>query len=186
MSVNALNVVKLVAVTHFAVSTLGIVRSAYATPPNPPYQCSISQSNEKIRILVSRLYSGKLDFTSETTLTEKITFEDPIALCVGRKEVHECFRALHDLTSPCHVIEPTLMGEYNDNSSTQILNFYLHQRYFGCLEVVSVVDVEVGVSDGKVKRIEERWNNIALFKGTPAIVGRRFNGILSGILTPLF
>ena len=78
------------------------------------------------------------------------------------------------------------MGEYNDNSSTQILNFYLHQRYFGCLEVVSVVDVEVGVSDGKVKRIEERWNNIALFKGTPAIVGRRFNGILSGILTPLF
>ena len=112
--------------------------------------------------------------------TEDVTFEDPAARCCGRDEVQEAFRALR-ICRPEHLIAPdAVAGEKPGSTRVQ-----LHQRYFGRLALHSELLVHTA-PDGRICAFEERWNGVELLKAAPFRWARRWNGIASAALTPLF
>ena len=61
----------------------------------------------------------------------------------------------------------------------------LHQRYFGFLEVHSMLVVRVA-ADGRICAFEERWNGAPLLGPQPLLQWvRRVNGLTSAMLTPI-
>ena len=147
--------------------------------------------------VAARIYCGRgLD---PNACSEHVTFEDPVARCCGRAEVAEAFRALH-ACRPEHVCKPWI-ASVDDESVT----VRLHQRYFGWLEVRSVLHVscEASGGGGLITGFEERWNGAQLVSlkvlGAPSgaltrwlallpdvpVFCRRLNGLVSYMLTPL-
>eukprot|EP00339_Tiarina_fusa_P019627 CAMPEP_0117081014 /NCGR_PEP_ID=MMETSP0472-20121206/57132_1 /TAXON_ID=693140 ORGANISM="Tiarina fusus, Strain LIS" /NCGR_SAMPLE_ID=MMETSP0472 /ASSEMBLY_ACC=CAM_ASM_000603 /LENGTH=187 /DNA_ID=CAMNT_0004808835 /DNA_START=70 /DNA_END=630 /DNA_ORIENTATION=+ len=99
-------------------------------------------------------------------LGETVTFEDPAAICSGRKEVQEAFRAL-GIVDPESLERPVCIDVEPKGDSIS-LTYALKQRYLGSLEVASLLEVDVHLgpipnnpeSKFVVTRIEEQWNGV--------------------------
>ncbi|GMI24793.1 hypothetical protein TeGR_g6047 [Tetraparma gracilis] len=171
--------------THITLSAISVIIPALNNlqPPPPPPPPSEALPPSKTSALVSQLYSGSPSF-SPLSLSPACTFHDPVALCVGRAEVSECFRALRVACAPEHLSEPVPFHRSEDPPAPEggrAEFFYLNQRYFGFLSVASVLRVDTG-PDGLVTAIEERWNGRPLL---PLSWCRRVNGVASCLLTPI-
>jgi hypothetical protein len=152
-------------------------------PPLPSWQPS--EQDARLERLVSQMYSGAgLD---GDLCSEDITFEDAAAVCRGRVEVREVFRALSAIR-PEHISRPEVC--YSTCSSAVLL---LHQRYLGCLTLRSELHVALD-SAGRISGMQERWNGkqplgsscsiqSLMFYFDPMSCVRRANGILSHFVT---
>jgi hypothetical protein len=110
---------------------------------------------------------------------DDVTFEDPAALCCGRDEAVEAFRALRAM-SPEHMTPPQVC--YSTAGGCVVL---LHQRYFRRLVVRSELHVRLD-DTGRICSFEERWNGRPLLEGGvfgAARAARRLNGVLSFAVT---
>ena len=138
---------------------------------------------------VSDMYAGKGMTRPHVLLHEKVTFEDPAAICSTPEEVQEAFRALkyvnpESLSTP-KCIDVTPKGESID------LTYRLDQRYAGMLEVQSLLVVNVQLaqiygtpeSEFVVRKFEERWNGVQPLGTYLFWIVRRMNGLISWNLT---
>mgnify|MGYP006116071411 FL=1 len=161
----------------------------------------------QVRTIVNDMYSGKGILQPEM-LSPKCMFVDPIAICTGREEVVEVFRALQFL-SPQPVMRGTSVefDQHNFRQTPRLLNvvwqkennkyattisFELEQSYFNRLQMTSllIVDVEVDdefpeLSELSITSFEEKWNYRSLFNFIPFTTVRWINGKMSYYLTPL-
>ena len=161
----------------------------------------------KVRTIVNDMYSGKGILQSEI-LSPECMFADPIAICTGREEVVEVFRALQFL-SPQPVVHDTSVefDRHNFRQTPRLLNvvwkkennkyattisFELEQSYFNRLQMTSLLIVDVSVDGGcqelsnlSITSFEEKWNYRPLFNFAPFTTVRWINGKISYYLTPL-
>ena len=144
-------------------------------PPSASWQPSARDAH--VESVASKMYSGVgLD---GSVCSDRVTFEDPVAVCCGRAEVVEAFRALR-ACMPEHVTAPQVCCS---TPSTAVV--LLHQRYFGRFVVRS--ELHVGLDDaGSICWFEERWNGKRLLgDGIRALWPvRRLNAFLSFLVTP--
>jgi hypothetical protein len=145
--------------------------------------------------LVSDMYSGKgigRRTTTRVVLDEKVTFEDPAAICSSPKEVQEAFRALK-YVHPQSLSRPKCI-DVNPKGETIELTYSLNQLYAAGgldLNVVSLLVVNVHLahiygtpeSEFVVTKLEERWNGVQPLGSYLFWIVRRINGILSWNLT---
>jgi hypothetical protein len=130
--------------------------------------------------------------------SEDVTFEDAAALCRGRVEVREVFRALGAI-KPEHMSRPEVC--YSSSRSAVLLLHQrylgcltlLHQRYLGCLTLRSELHVALDTA-GRISGMQERWNGkpplgssgstqSLMFYFHPMSCVRRANGIMSHFFT---
>jgi len=174
--------------SHLLFSGGGIANACLArsreTPSEMPHPVDSASTAAATR-LVSSLYRGD-GLVDPELVTSDVTFTDPAACCAGKSEVAEAFRAL-TFCKPESITEPSIVSPLSQDGR---LSFNLHQRYFAGpifkqgLEVRSTLVVRVA-PDGRVRELEERWNGEPLLWWAPFRWTRRFNGMLSGLLTPL-
>jgi hypothetical protein len=142
--------------------------------------------------LVSDMYSGKgvSHRPHHVILDDKVTFEDPAAICSSRKEVQEAFRALQSV-QPQSRSRPKCIN-VNPKGESIELTYVLNQRYGGgWLDVMSLLVVNVqlaqinGTPESKfvVTKLEERWNGVQPLGSYLFWIVRRINGIVSWNLT---
>eukprot|EP00929_Paragymnodinium_shiwhaense_P009230 TRINITY_DN113319_c0_g1_i1.p1 TRINITY_DN113319_c0_g1~~TRINITY_DN113319_c0_g1_i1.p1 ORF type:complete len:222 (+),score=38.09 TRINITY_DN113319_c0_g1_i1:53-667(+) len=172
---------------HVAFSGVSILNAALASSnaPAPGGRADLEEDAAKLRLMrtFQNMYTGKGLGARECT--EDITYTDPVARCVGRKEVVEVFRSLRALR-PESMSPPLIVIEAEDGSCATV---YLWQRYaHGSLlkpsgfELKSTVRVELA-ADGRIRYLEERWNDAALLQWSPFRWVRRLNGLASYTLT---
>lgn len=136
--------------------------------------------------VVVDMYSGK-GITQPGRLSQDCVFADPVAICVGREEVVETFRALKCL-SPDSIASPKLVHVEPLADNVTRFTTKLHQRYMKTLTVHSLLIVDMKEEEGKdptIVRFEERWNNRPLLNQIPFTFVRRINGVLSFRVTAL-
>jgi hypothetical protein len=154
-------------------------------PPLPSWQPS--EQDARLERLVSQMYSGA-GFDSDSC-SEEVIFEDAAALCRGRAEVREVFRAL-SVMRPEHISRPEVC--YSSGSSAVLL---LHQRYLGFLTLRSELHVALDAA-GRISGMQERWNGkqplgssssiqSLMFYFDPMSCVRRANAILSHYVTTM-
>ncbi|CAB9506849.1 expressed unknown protein [Seminavis robusta] len=150
--------------------------------------------------LVTDMYTGR-GLSSTTTrlsvpaigVSDSVSFQDPAAICVGKEEVTEAFRAVATLnpqwiTPPrCIHVEP--MG------STIALTYYLNNRYGGRFSLQSLLVVHVELqqlpharefNQFVVTRMEEYWNGVSPISNLLFWAVRRINGVASFQITSRF
>ena len=161
----------------------------------------------KVRTIINDMYSGKGILQPEM-LSPDCRFVDPIAICTGREEVVEVFRALQFL-SPQPVVRDTsvafdrhnfrqtprllnVVWKKENNKYATTINFELEQSYFNRLQMTSLLIVDVTVDDDfqelselSITSFEEQWNYRSLFNFRPFSTVRWINGKISYCLTPL-
>ena len=173
------------ALLHTAVSSVGILNAAIGkrecwndrmTPP-PSASWQPTERDAHVQRVSALMYSGAgLD---GSLCSDDVTFEDPAALCCGREEAVEAFRALRAL-APEHVTPPQVC--YSAAGGCVVL---LHQRYLSSLVVRSELHVQLNDS-GLICAFEERWNGRLLLEGgvfDAMRAARRLNGVLSFAVT---
>ena len=118
---------------------------------------------------------------SELTLSEDVVFEDPAAVCVGRAEVVEAFRAIKEF-------RPKNIGHARGRSADprtldyDISTEYSPQIFGGTFTYELRSRIMVTLDERRhVVRIEERWNHIPFVDGLRPF--RRINGIVFYYLT---
>jgi hypothetical protein len=142
--------------------------------------------------LVCDMYSGKgagACSPDHIELAEGVTFEDSAAICSGRKEVLEAFRALTVLNPES--LERPVCIDVEPKGESITLTYALNQRYFGSLDVASLLEVNVHLSpipnnpESKfvLTRMEEQWNGVKPVGSLLFWIVRRINGIISWHLT---
>jgi hypothetical protein len=174
------------ALLHTAASSASIIHSAtgrmecWNDGMVPPPAASWQPSSKDLQLssAASSMYSGAgLDCA---LCSDAVTFEDAAAMCCGRAEVAEAFRALRSL-KPEPLSAPQVC--YSTASSVVIL---LHQRYFGCLVVRSELHLALDGA-GLIQSMEERWNGKRLlgsgFAVDPMRPVRRLNALFSFLVT---
>ena len=127
----------------------------------------------RVLACVQKQYAGEgLD---RGTCRADVVFEDPAARCSGVDEVAEAFRALR-------ACSPESLRPPRAQARAGAVTVLLDQRYFGFLRVESELVVSLD-SQGKISRLEERWNGAPLLGLPPVTWARRLNGMLSFALT---
>jgi hypothetical protein len=178
-----------VAVGHIIVSEIAVLKAVMARPePRPRPSVVGCKRTAALTEVVSAMYSGgDLETKVQTYLADDVTFTDPAAACRGRPEVVEAFRALGAFCSPEHIEGPLPLSSFE--SSPSAVTFDLHQRYFRGsvfvpqgLEIRSTLQVQCS-DDGRIRSIEERWNDAALLQFAAFRWARRANGIVSYAVT---
>ena len=169
-------------VGSMAVGAGGSTPSADARAPDevgPGGQhCATCSRAAQLAKTAAQMYRG--GGIDAAVLSPGVVFEDPAVRCVGSTEVREAFRALRSCR-PEALVAPRMVLE-GDGSATAV--FALHQRYLGFLEVRSTLHLHTA-PDGRISRIEERWNGVPLVSAPPFVWSRRLNGMLSSALTPI-
>lgn len=151
--------------------------------------------------LVYDMYSGKgTDAVSKRRrpgvgLDDDVVFEDPAAVCIGKDELREAFRALGRAHPRC-LSRPRCIDVVPRLGTVQ-LTYRLDQSYVEDrlrLSSLLIVDVRLApvpgdgtISELRVSKFEERWNGVEplLGGGYPFWISRRINGLISWCLTSL-
>lgn len=165
-------------VGSMAVGAGGSTSPADEVCPGGGQHCATCSRAAQLAKTAAKMYRG--GGIDAAVLSPGVVFEDPAARCVGSTEVREAFRALRSCR-PEALAAPRMVLE-GDGSATAV--FALHQRYFGFLEVRSTLHLHTA-PDGRISRIEERWNGVPLVSAPPFVWSRRLNGMLSSALTPI-
>jgi hypothetical protein len=139
--------------------------------------------------MVTNMYAGSGAKHDHVILDHSTTFEDPAAICKGKPEFQEAFRALTHL-QPQSLNPPTCV-HVQPHGDSILLTYALNQRYLGRLELRSLLMVQVQLqrrhdvpeSDFLVLRMEEHWNGIPPLSSYLFWAVRRVNGIVSHQLT---
>ena len=170
--------------THAALSAASILSGALATNPtnsqNVPKDEIVCESCTKerfVKSVIGKMYRG--GGVDNAGFADDLVFDDAMVSCVGRPEVQEAFRALR-AAGPELVVEPKIVPDPSGKSGVAML---LHRRYFGSVELHTMVIVQTG-ADGRVNYLEERWNQAPLLDVAPVRWSRRLNGIVSRYVTP--
>lgn len=138
---------------------------------------------------VTGMYAGRGNDHEHVQLDDAVTFADPAAVCKGRGEVAEAFRALRFL-KPQSLMSPYCVNVEPKGASI-ILTYILHQRYMGWIRLPSLLVVDVQLkqrtdmpqSDFLVLHMEEQWNGVPLLTTYLNKMVRRLNGVASFWLT---
>ena len=144
---------------------------------------------------VADLYAGRRllpPSEAHVELDENVTFADPAAICIGRDEVIEAFRALRLTLHPESLRTPQCVHVRPEGASIWV-TYSLYQRYLGgwlTLPSLLVVQVQlkrrtdVPQSDFLVLSMQEQWNGVPLLANNILNrMVRRGNGWLSFQLT---
>ena len=180
-----------IAAIHITLSGICIANSALyqgkimtSSKSKTDTQKDTSVSAAMTKRIVQSMYNGH--GINPNDLSPGCMFVDPIAICVGRDETIECFRALKFM-SPKTSKETTLAVKNIDGDLKQQVLMELQSEYFSSLNVTSLLIVNIDRTGNHpvVTKFEEQWNYIVVLNSFPFNLSRRFYGILSCFFTPL-
>lgn len=160
---------KALALGHAAVTATGMLNTALTTPPPRPTSAAPSAQTARLLPVVKKIYSG--GGIDAAMLAEDASWTDMTAACHGRTAFMETAHALAVKCMPEHVEEPIPMPATGSESA-----FFLSLRYFGSLEVKSVLVVGVD-KDGRITTLEDRLNGAPLLEFSAFRFVRRVNGV---------
>jgi len=214
--------------THVAFSIASVARAGIGGLPNiakgkdEEEECFDAKHYDLVTDWVARMYrgrgvksvdsdSGNGDHTATggVKLSPIATFEDPAAVCVGKVEIREAFRALRTL-QPVSISSPRCVNVEPQGESIR-LTFLLNQQYtlplpslsasssspMQTLQLRSLLNVTVQLQQMKhaglpeseflVTEMRELWyGNPLLWPYLLFYVPRRLNGVVSYFLTSRF
>ena len=178
---------------HVALSLTCIANGALTTwgtgfeESKPTSPCNIDASGWRVASeIVDEMYSGK-GITRPSCLSKDCVFSDPVAICCGREELTEAFRALKILSPKMLMPAELFRVDPLDENITRY-TAKLNQQYSTKLKLKSLLIVDMKETAGHdpvIVRFEERWNGRPLLDHFPFKLVRRINGALSFLLTPM-
>ena len=131
---------------------------------------------------VENLYlRGRAD---PVALAPDVAFEDPAALVEGLDEVREAFRAVRAFAPSADAPAEVAQIDARRYVVRTAVRYALPLTGPDGLVVRSDVLVTLAERDGKIERLEERWNGARLLEGFPFDMVRRGVGIVLRAITP--